>query len=126
MQQNQNQAAPVVELLHTEGAEVYLVQNNMMQPIVKGSLSLLFEQKHQWVLLKISNFTYGLSKGIPLLCSTTGKGVFRTYILPAPDGFYVIRVTEVWSRAELSRLDEILKENSQFVHKEDFTAYLDS
>ena len=123
MQQNQ---APVVELLHTEGAEVYLIQNNTMQPIAKGPLSLIFEQKHQWVLLKISTFTYGLSKGIPLLCSTREKGVFRTYIIPAPDGYYAIKVVEVWSRDELSRLDEIMKENSMFVYKEDFNAYLNS
>jgi len=123
MQQNQ---PPVVELLHTEGAEVYQIQQGNIMPLVKGPLSLIFEQKHQWVLLKIAGFTYGLSKGIPVLCSTREKGVFRTYILPGPDCFYAIKVVEVWSRAELSRLDEILKENSSFVHKEDFNAYVDS
>jgi len=113
----------VIQLLNLDDAEVYETHQGQARLLAKGPLSLIYEKKHKWVLLKIADFNYGLSKKIPLLCSTRERGAYRAYVVPSPNDFYVIKIVNVWTISELLKLDEILKENTQFAYKDDFDTY---
>ena len=113
----------VIQLLNLDDAEVYETHHGQARLIAKGPLSLIYEKKHKWILLKIADFNYGLSKKIPLLCSLRERGAFRAYVVPSKNDFYVIKIVNVWTISELLKLDEILKENTQFAYKDDFDTY---
>jgi len=68
--------------------------------------------------LKINDFNYGLSKGIPILASGREKGAIRAYVLVNADGYFVIKIPRVTCQDDISKLEVVLKNNSQFAYKE--------
>jgi len=107
-----------VEILKIDNAELYYTQKAQGKLVTKGSLFLLYSQQHNWFILKINDFTYGLHKSIPILASRREPEALRAYVLVDVEGYFVIKVTDTFDHEDLERLEYVLKENTQFAYKE--------
>lgn len=108
----------VVEVLRIENVELYETHAEASKLINKGTLLLLHSQEHNWYILKVNDWNYGLAKSIPLLASTHENGALRAYVLINTGGYFVIKVKEGAQSGNLDRLDSILQHNTDFAYKE--------
>jgi len=107
----------VTEILKIEDVELYHTHGDKAERLQKGALSLLYAEEYNWYILKINEWNYGLNKDIPLLASNQEKDAIRAYVLADLEGYFVIKILG-GTYGNLDRLDTILKQSTQFAHKE--------
>jgi len=107
----------VTEVLRIDDVELYHTKKDKAVCLQKGSLLLLYSEEHNWHILKINEWNYGLNKDIPLLVSDREENMIRAYVLADVEGYFVIKVAS-GRYADLDRLDAIFKQNTQFAYKE--------
>jgi len=108
-----------VEILKIDEVEIFHTEiNHKGKLVTKGPLYLLFAKEHNWFILKVNHFCYGLSKTIPVLASRQERGVLRAYVLVDKEGFFVLTISSVQFPEDIERLEYVLKQNTEFAYKE--------
>lgn len=108
----------VTQVLDIDHVEVYQTHSHSGDLITQGTLSILYSSQHNWYILRVNNFNYGISKRIPVLASSQERGSIRAYVFPNPQGYLVIKVTRAQSMDHIEELENILKSTTELAWKE--------
>jgi len=108
----------VAEVLSIDNVELYQTSGHSGSLITKGTLYLLYSQEYDWYILKVNDFNYGISKKVPVLASSHERGAVRAYVVPNPQGYFVIKVTAAVTQENLNNFENILKNVTEFGYKE--------
>lgn len=101
-------------LLSIPNTEVYDIVSNQKRLITSGELQAFRLDNEHLYLLKIGDFSYSLSKELPVM-----KGDSRTYAFPSTDGFMGVVFPIDVEQDALDVFEIILKESTDFTKIKD-------
>lgn len=107
-------------LLSIDTAEVYHFVNQRSTLLESGPLNILYVMSHNCFILQVKEFSYQLSKEIPVLASPSMKaGEYPSYAFPNVNGTTIVKIVKVKSQEALSGFETLLNNHTNLAYKEE-------
>jgi len=107
-------------ILAIQTVEVYQCVNQRSSLIETGPLNMLYIMSHNCFVLQVNNFTYQLSKEIPVLASPGEQpGEYPSYAFPNVNGYSIIKIKKIISPEALSSFETILNNHCDLAYKQE-------
>jgi len=104
-------------VLRIPNSEIYLVQNEEIHSLVKGTMNLVELPAHDSYIISLDDFGYTLSKEIPVMAKKLASGE-SIYILPNVQGHFGLKLPVETNPQLISAFEGILKNFGEFIADE--------
>jgi len=113
-----------VEILSFPGVEIEQTIGSKHSFNTVGTLDLLYFSDYGRFVLSLRHWNFPLFKELPIIKSSEGFVDPIIYILPIDDGFYTLKLTQVFHVEAIENLETIFKHNSSFISGTDAHALM--
>jgi hypothetical protein len=106
------------EVLYFQDAELQKIKGNDTSYATTGTLSVLYFKEYDRFILALNDWKYPLLRRIPISASDKMNLCPRSYMLPAPNGFFFnLTLQNIGNQEALFNFESILSEDSNFSFK---------
>ena len=106
-------------ILNIEHVEVHQTSNNYSSLVSKGPLSVLYVVSFNCFLIQVGDFSYHLSKEIPVLGSPSKvENGYPSYVFPNMTGYFVIKIIKTKSLEIIGGFETVLSNHCNLAYEE--------
>lgn len=106
-----------IEVLSFPSAELQKHKVGENKFLGVGVLSVLYFPDYQRFILYLNEWTYCLLKRLPVIATSQSYKAARSYILPAYNGYYILKLPKIEHPEAVENLETIFKNTSKFSYE---------
>lgn len=106
-----------LELIRIKDAEVWQIKNTKPSFKTRGYLQVLYSKTLKLFVLKVHDFKFALHKALQVITTFNEKDKIFSYMLPIPDGFYMIKLLHSQPNPAITNLETVLENTAYLLRR---------
>ena len=106
-----------LELINIKDSEVWQIKNTKNSFKTSGYLQVLYSKPLGLFVIKVHDFKFALHKSLQVVSTFNEKDKFYSYLLPIPDGFYMIKILHSQLTPAITNFETVLENTASFVRR---------